>query len=362
MANTNPITLEQLFRFFDKNLPHQLAAIMELEADLATNGYAVAMRRDRPWFKTWSQAGKQQETANTWDGVQASAQRAGARYPELVAAQWALESGYGKTPSGRNNYWGLKGSGTAKPTQEVVNGKTIDIVASFLDFDSIDEGVEYLVSRWYKDFKSYKGVNNASTRDDAARQLQREGYATDPAYASKLIALMNQHAAPSPAVAPYLRLTRSGKRDARGLELLRLERVRSGQAVASLQVVSGAPGAQTFRKGADSKAGSLEPLPEGLWSVGGAEWAGGVGNYSASWGPGLGAVWVPLEYRAPGATSRSAIGAHLDSNATVAPGSAGCVVFRSLADLRTFVAWMQADAPRELYVDWNLGTCPAPKS
>jgi GH24 family phage-related lysozyme (muramidase) len=58
MSNTAPITLEQLFRF-NRGLPHQLAAIPELEADLKANGYEVAMRRDRPWFATWSQDGKQ---------------------------------------------------------------------------------------------------------------------------------------------------------------------------------------------------------------------------------------------------------------------------------------------------------------
>jgi GH24 family phage-related lysozyme (muramidase) len=58
MSNTAPITLEQLFRF-NRGLPHQLAAIPELEADLKANGYEVSMRRDRPWFATWSQDGKQ---------------------------------------------------------------------------------------------------------------------------------------------------------------------------------------------------------------------------------------------------------------------------------------------------------------
>ena len=60
MANTAPITLEQLFRFY-RGLPHQLAAIQMLEEDIRENGYAVAMRRDRPWFQVWSQAGKQPE-------------------------------------------------------------------------------------------------------------------------------------------------------------------------------------------------------------------------------------------------------------------------------------------------------------
>lgn len=58
MTNTSPITLEQLFRFY-RGLPHQAAAIQLLEQDLAVNGYAAAMRRDRAWFNTWSQDGKQ---------------------------------------------------------------------------------------------------------------------------------------------------------------------------------------------------------------------------------------------------------------------------------------------------------------
>ena len=60
MTNAAPITLEQLFRFY-KALPHQMAAIQMLEQDLAVNGYAAAMRRDRAWFATWSQDGKQQD-------------------------------------------------------------------------------------------------------------------------------------------------------------------------------------------------------------------------------------------------------------------------------------------------------------
>jgi len=58
MTNPAPITLQQLYRYW-RALPHQAAAIVELEEDLRVNGYAAAMRRDRPWFDTWSQDGKQ---------------------------------------------------------------------------------------------------------------------------------------------------------------------------------------------------------------------------------------------------------------------------------------------------------------
>lgn len=58
MTNTAPITLEALFKYW-RALPHQAAALQILEQDLAVNGYATAMRRDRAWFQTWSQSGKQ---------------------------------------------------------------------------------------------------------------------------------------------------------------------------------------------------------------------------------------------------------------------------------------------------------------
>lgn len=121
-----------------------------------------------------------------------AALRAGAKYPELVVAQWALESARGTKVSGKNNIAGLKGPGTNKTTTEYVNGKPITIRDNFLDFETVDDCVQYLVDRWYKDYKGYKGVNNASTPEAAAKMLVSEGYATDPLYAEKLVRLMSQ--------------------------------------------------------------------------------------------------------------------------------------------------------------------------
>lgn len=130
---------------------------------------------------------------NTWDGVSKAAEKAGAKYPELVAAQWALESAWGKSTSGKNNYFGIKGEGTKRKTQEVVNGKTVTITAGFIDFDDLGQCVQYLVDRWYKDFKQYKGVNNASSVEAAAKELVAQGYATDPVYAEKLMRLVKDN-------------------------------------------------------------------------------------------------------------------------------------------------------------------------
>lgn len=66
---TKPITLEQLFRYKKPwgELPHQDAAIKELEEDLSTIGYEKALDRSRPWFATWSQAGKQEDLGPALD-------------------------------------------------------------------------------------------------------------------------------------------------------------------------------------------------------------------------------------------------------------------------------------------------------
>lgn len=99
MANEAPITLEQLFRF-NRGLPHQLAAIAELEADLKANGYAAAMRRDRPWFNTWSVAGKQSDLSaaialiKEFEGCRLAA------YPDPASGGDPWTIGYGTTRYG----------------------------------------------------------------------------------------------------------------------------------------------------------------------------------------------------------------------------------------------------------------------
>ena len=132
--------------------------------------------------------------ANTWEGVFGCALRVGARFPELVAAQWALESSFGQHFSGKNNPFGLKGSGSTVSTQEFYDGQWVTIKAGFIDFPNLAAAIEYLVERWYRSWKQYKGVNEAPNRYAAARMLKEQGYATDPDYPAKLSRLMKQYA------------------------------------------------------------------------------------------------------------------------------------------------------------------------
>jgi hypothetical protein len=144
--------------------------------------------------------------ANTWEGVSLHAKRVGAKFPELVAAQWALESGFGKHTSGKHNYFGLKGIGSSRETKEFYDGKWVTIKAGFIDFPSLAACIEYLVTRWYKDYKQFEGVNNAPDRYAAARMLKDQGYATDPTYPAKLSKLMKQHSPNS-----FIRLSSAAK-------------------------------------------------------------------------------------------------------------------------------------------------------
>ncbi len=137
--------------------------------------------------------------ATCWSSIVLIATLAGAKYPNLVSAQWALESGWGQHNSGVHNYFGMKGAGTSIHTQEFINGQYVTVYDSFKNYNSPEESVQDLVNKWHKDYRGYKGVNRAATREEAAWMLAAQGYATSPTYASTLIRLMNRNSVPVPS-------------------------------------------------------------------------------------------------------------------------------------------------------------------
>ena len=186
---------EHVFRYY-KGEPQQRKAIEilrqhvnEVDATLLTEGAAwLSTYRERPPAPA--------DYPNTWEGVKAAAQACGAKFPELVAAQWQLESAGGTAMSGRNNAFGIKSSsgGSQHVTQEEVDGKMVTITAGFVDFPTLKDGINYLVTRWYLDYNGYQGVNHCPTAEAAAYDLKRQGYATDSRYPEKLIRIMHEHA------------------------------------------------------------------------------------------------------------------------------------------------------------------------
>ena len=121
----------------------------------------------------------------------------------LILGQAALESGWGRReirhanglPS--HNLFGIKATGgwrggTAEVmTTEYVAGEAQRLKQSFRAYRSYEEGLgDY--ARLLTDNPRYRGVLEARNDVEAARRVQDAGYATDPDYADKLIAIMRQ--------------------------------------------------------------------------------------------------------------------------------------------------------------------------
>jgi flagellar protein FlgJ len=121
---------------------------------------------------------------------------------ELILAQAALETGWGQheiaTQQGHNSYnvFGIKagsqwqGKTTDIVTHEYVNGRRTQIVDTFRVYDSFEHAFTDYASLIGNNPR-YAGVVQASNAEQAARELQRGGYATDPRYADKLVSVMN---------------------------------------------------------------------------------------------------------------------------------------------------------------------------
>lgn len=138
--------------------------------------------------------------ASIWGSAQRAAFELGV-HPKMLVAQAALETGWGRhglqtgNERSANNLFGIKATGSWKGNQvsrvttEVIDGVAIRQVADFRAYASIEESFNDYV-RLIKDNRRYADVVNAG--DDAqgfAKALAKAGYATDPHYAEKLIAI-----------------------------------------------------------------------------------------------------------------------------------------------------------------------------
>jgi hypothetical protein len=94
----SPVKLSDLFRYY-KQLPHQMAAIVELEAMLLKVA-PDAFNKEQPWFKTWSQAGKQLDAPLWFEPARKIvAEFEGCRLDPYLCAAGVPTQGYGRTGS-----------------------------------------------------------------------------------------------------------------------------------------------------------------------------------------------------------------------------------------------------------------------
>ena len=123
--------------------------------------------------------------------------------PEVLLAQAALETGWGRHPishaDGRpsHNYFGIKadaswrGARVEKTTHEYRDGVAVTETASFRAYGSVAEGFADYVDFVRSNPRYANALRHGGSGAHYAAGLQKAGYATDPAYADKIQQIAN---------------------------------------------------------------------------------------------------------------------------------------------------------------------------
>jgi len=159
--------------------------------------------------------------------------------------------------------------------------------------------------------------------------------------------------APSPPKLSYvmpketvLRLTLSPRFTATGERILTLALVRNGQVLHTLQAVSGKADVQYFRTGQQSRSGSREPLPQGVYRVGSVDRSGGLPAA-------MGDTFIPLTPLF--ATNRNGIGIHHDADRAIGgAGTIGCLGLLEKRSVQTVAQFVSQYQVKKLIVDYGL--------
>lgn len=115
----------------------------------------------------------------------------------IIIAQAGTESNWGRSKLAYkyNNLFGIKATSKKNRvrmyTKENINGKTVEIKQYFAVYDSWEASLkahaELLAQGTAAKPNVFKDVLKAKNYQEAAQALQKDGYATDPDYANKLI-------------------------------------------------------------------------------------------------------------------------------------------------------------------------------
>ncbi|MBE3576858.1 MAG: glucosaminidase domain-containing protein [Limnochordales bacterium] len=114
----------------------------------------------------------------------------------VIAAQAALETGWGKSAVG-NNLFGIKWTGQGPyqeaRTTEYVNGKKQSVIAKFRAYETPYESLRDHSAFLLENPRYSQALAVADDPERFAEEIARAGYATDPKYAAKLKSIMRLH-------------------------------------------------------------------------------------------------------------------------------------------------------------------------
>ena len=132
-------------------------------------------------------------------GAVASAKASGV-LASITIAQAALESGWGESGLAKtgNNLFGIKadslwrGQTLTMNTKEFIKGQWVVVPALWRKYPSWQASMEDHAA-FLRRNPRYKACFLCTTGPAFAKALAQAGYATDPEYANKLVALMDKH-------------------------------------------------------------------------------------------------------------------------------------------------------------------------
>lgn len=136
-----------------------------------------------------------------WPHAERAARRLGVA-PEVLVAQSALETGWGKRlptdQSGRSshNVFGIKadhswtGARVHVPTLEFEDGAAVRRFAAFRAYESVAASFEDYAQFVRDNPRYHEALKQGGDGENYVRELQAAGYATDPQYADEIIELM----------------------------------------------------------------------------------------------------------------------------------------------------------------------------
>ena len=122
--------------------------------------------------------------------------------PEVLISQAALETGWGKkiTSLGNTSSFNLfnikadsrwQGSTITVPTIEVRQGVAVRETAVFRAYDSFQKSFDDYVDFVSSSPRYEKALQVTNDSEDYVRELAQAGYATDPKYSEKILAILN---------------------------------------------------------------------------------------------------------------------------------------------------------------------------
>lgn len=173
------------------------------KATPSSDGGASSLRMPQASGPTPVAASKEDFVNSMWPHAQKAAQEIGVD-PHALLAQAALETGWGKAVPSNNagdssfNLFGIKASGQWSgatvnvPTLEFESGVAVRKVERFRSYDSAAQSFHDYAGLIRNNARYEKAIGTGTDVAAFASALQEGGYATDPQYANKIIAVAEQ--------------------------------------------------------------------------------------------------------------------------------------------------------------------------